>query len=418
MSSLAYAALWFYVFSVPWASVLAIGSGINAISKLAGMVAALLAVFVALLRGRFRKWHPFHVGALLFVVWTGGSQIVVGWGQLPLKFWTFPQLCLVLWITWELAPTRPKVVGLLFAYLFGAYVVALQNIVVSRTHGALMRRIVANGADPNNIAMMLALALPIAWHFGMTSHRKALRYVCYGYLPVGLVGVVLTGSRGGMVTAMVAMTIIPLTMNRLTPKKMAVMVALLGVAAVCAVAFVPQQIVDRLSTTGQSVEQLSLGGRFSIWRAGVQAFAQRPFIGYGTGNFKGAVGPYGIVQVAHNSYLSVLVEEGLVGFVFYGTMMLAAFASVHRLRNPDRRFARILSLTLATAMLPLTWEDSKAGWFIMAALVGLSCAPPEPIRQAAALRLRRTADAFARSRAAVRQPATAPTSIVDPGPAV
>jgi hypothetical protein len=91
---------------------------------------------------------------------------------------------------------------------------------------------------------------------------------------------------------------------------------------------------------------------------------------------------------------------------------------VHRLRNPDRRFARILSLTLATAMLPLTWEDSKAGWFIMAALVGLSCAPPEPIRQAAALRLRRTADAFARSRAAVRQPATAPTSIVDPGPAV
>jgi len=115
----------------------------------------------------------------------------------------------------------------------------------------------------------------------------------------------------------------------------------------------------------------------------------------------------------------VLVEEGLVGFLFYGTMMLAAFASVHRLRNPDRRFARVLSLTLAVAMLPLTWEDSKAGWFIMAALVGLSCAPPEPIRQAAALRLRRTADAFARSPAAVRRPTAAPSaSIVEGGPAV
>jgi len=301
MSSIAYAALWFYVFSVPWASVLAIGSGINVISKLAGMIAALLAVFVAVMRGRFRKWHPFHVGALLFVAWAAGSQIIVGWGQLPLKFWTFPQLCLVLWITWELAPTRQKVVGLLFAYLLGAYVVALQNIVVSRTHGALMRRIVANGADPNNIAMMLALALPIAWHFAMTSHRKLLRYLCYGYLPIGLLGVVLTGSRGGMVTSGVAMMIVPLSMTRLTPKKLATAVTLLGLAAICAVALVPQQIVDRLSTTGQSVEQLSLGGRFSIWRAGVRAFAQRPFIGYGTGNFKGAVGQYGIVQVAHNS---------------------------------------------------------------------------------------------------------------------
>jgi hypothetical protein len=38
----------------------------------------------------------------------------------------------------------------------------------------------------------------------------------------------------------------------------------------------------------------------------------------------------------------------------------------------ERRFGLVLLATLVTAMLPLTWEDRKAVWFVMAALVGLS----------------------------------------------
>jgi O-antigen ligase len=378
VTRLAYAALWFYVFSVPWGGVISLGSGVNLVSKLTGAIAAVLAGLSAMMLGRFRKWHFFQVAALLFVLWVGSTQIIMLGGalKLPNKFWTYVQLLVVLWIVWELAPTQRKVTGLLIAYLLGTYVIAFDTIRLGLTHAGLMRRFAAGGADPNFIAMTLALSLPIAWHLGMHSTRPLRRWICYGYMPVGLLAVGFTGSRGGLVATMVALSIVPLSMTRLTPKKLAMAFTLLGLSVVLAIAFVPDTIVERLASTGSSVENLSLGGRFGVWRAGLQAFVSRPFMGYGTGSFRAAVSVYGVDHVAHNSYLSVLVEQGLVGFFLYCSMLLALFASLQRLRNPERRFALVLFATVMVAMLPLTWEDSKQAWFIFAALAGAAAAPP------------------------------------------
>ena len=77
--------------------------------------------------------------------------------------------------------------------------------------------------------------------------------------------------------------------------------------------------------------------------------------------------------LAHNSFISVLVEEGLVGLWLYLTMLFSVFSSILRLPRLERRFGLVLLATLVTAMLPLTWEDQKATWFIMAAaLIGMS----------------------------------------------
>jgi O-antigen ligase len=220
--------------------------------------------------------------------------------------------------------------------------------------------------------MTLALALPMAWYLSMTSQRGIVRWACRAYLPIGLVALTLTGSRGGMITGMLALTIVPLTMTKLTPGRLVTAIASLGLAGALAVVYVPDKIVQRLSTTGTQVEDLTLGGRFRIWIAGVHAFIQKPVAGYGTGGFKGAVAPFGVDQVAHNSYLSVLVEEGLVGFVLYMSMFLAVFVAVTKLRSLERRFALVLFATLGLAMFPLTWEDRKAVWFVLAALLGLA----------------------------------------------
>jgi O-antigen ligase len=224
------------------------------------------------------------------------------------------------------------------------------------------------------MAMILALALPMAWYLGMNYRQPLLRWVCRAYLPLGLLALGLTGSRGGLVTAVVGLLIVPLSMTTLSPARLATAIAVLGLSGALAVAYVPNTMVQRLATTRESVEDLSLGGRFRIWRAGVRAFAQRPLTGYGAGAFKRAASPWmaGEERVAHNSYLSVLVEQGLVGFLLYSAMFAAVFLALLDLPPPERRFALVLLATLATAMLPLTWEDSKPVWFILAALLGLA----------------------------------------------
>jgi O-antigen ligase len=108
--------------------------------------------------------------------------------------------------------------------------------------------------------------------------------------------------------------------------------------------------------------------------AGYHAFERRPITGHGTSGFVPAtrqeLGPSS--NVAHNTYLSVLVEQGIVGLILYLMMFAAVYQSVLRLPKVERRFAQTLLLTLAVAILPLTWEDRKPVWFILAALLGLS----------------------------------------------
>jgi hypothetical protein len=374
MHSIAYAALWIYVFSVPWGSVISIGSGVNLIGRVTGMVALGLALLAATVSGRIRRLHGFHVAAFLFVMWAGVTQLLFfqGGDRLSSKFWTYVQLLLVLWIMWELAASVRSQRGLLMAYVLGAYVVAAQTILLSRSEAGLMRRFAAGGADPNGVAMTLALALPMAWHLGLTLRHPILRWGCRAYLPIGVVALGLTGSRGGMLATVVALLIVPLSMTKLTPARLATAITLLGLSGALAVAYVPDKIVQRLATTGTEVQDLKLGGRFSIWVAGVHAFTQKPIMGYGTGGFKTAVRPWGIEQVAHNSFLSVLVEQGIVGLLLYLSMLLAVFLAVIRLPRLERRFGLVLLCTLVVAIVPLTWEDNKAVWFVMAALLGLA----------------------------------------------
>jgi O-antigen ligase len=372
MISFAYAALWIFIFSLPWEGVVRIG-GMAVVSRVTGMLALAIALLAIVISARFRRWHSFHIAALAFVIWTGCVLLVTLAPEFPGKFWTFVQLFLVLFMMWELATTWRRVLGLFLAYVMGAYVAAVQTVMVyRRSSGSSFQRFAAGELDPNDLAMSLALALPMAWYLGMTYRQPLLRWICRGYLPVGLLAIGLTGSRGGIIATLVALLIVPLSMTRLTPGRLVTAMVMLGASGVLAVRYVPQTLVQRLAGTGAEVEEGSLHGRMDIWKAGVKAFAQKPLVGYGTANFKAAVRPWGEGQVAHNSYLSVLVEQGLIGFLLYSAMFVTVFLGALRLPPPERRFALVLLATVAVAMLPLTWEDRKPVWFILAALLGMS----------------------------------------------
>ena len=417
MRSIAYGALWLFVFSIPWEDTIVTRFGV--ISRLTGMLAVGLTLMAVVISGRIRRGHAFHLMALLFAVWS----CAVLWFHLsspvlPLRFWTFPQLFLAVWMVWELAPKRQALQALMVAYVLGAMVTALQILVAYRTHGGVMRRFSAGTSDPNSVAMTLALGLPMAWYLAMTYRRPLLRWVCRAYLPLGLFGLMLTGSRGGLVAAMVGLLVVPLTMTKLSPGKLAMGIALLALSGALTVAYVPDAIAKRLSSTGASVEDMNLGGRFEIWTAGIKAFGHAPLTGYGAGGFKNAAAPYlrGEPRVAHNSYLSVLVEEGLIGLILYLLMFVAVFLEVMRLPAFERRYALVQFAAVATALLPLTWEDSKPVWFILAALLGLAHAQatsageraPQPLPQ------RASPTAWSSRAQRPRQPMAAPVRTADP----
>jgi O-antigen ligase len=372
MTSVAYASLWIFIFAVPWERLVVL-PGLSIVTRVTGAIALGLTLLAIVISGRVRRWRVFHTAALLFVIWTGFAVWMIEMPKIPQKYYTFVQLFLVLWMMWELGSTASRQRGLLAAYVLGAGVPAIATILLYIREAGVLRRFSAGGADPNSLGMTLALGIPIAWYLSLTATRPLYRWLWRAYLPLAMFATVLTGSRGAMIATMVALLIIPLTTS-LSPGRLVAAIALLALSGALIVAYAPERVVERLGTTGSNVESLSFGGRFTLWKAGIHAFGYRPMMGYGVGGFVRAISPElgSRALVAHNSFLSVMVEEGLVGLMFYLAMLWSVFSSILRFPWLERRFGLVLLATLGTAMMPLTWEDNKTAWFVMAALIGMS----------------------------------------------
>jgi O-antigen ligase len=190
---------------------------------------------------------------------------------------------------------------------------------------------------------------------------------------MGVLAIGLTASRGAMIAMIVALLIIPAAMTRLSPVKMVGTILVLAVVGTVAVSYIPETTWKRWSTTKSEVETGTMNSRLNTWRVAVRVFTFKPILGYGTSGFNWAV-----KGQSHNSYLAILIEQGVVGFILYFGMFVAVLANVLRLPPLERRFALILVATLAIAMLPLGWDDRKPVWIILAVLSAMTAALNSP----------------------------------------
>ena len=129
MTSLAYVALWVFVFALPWERLVSL-PGLYIVTRATGMLAVGLTLLAIVMSGRVRRWRLFHVAALLFVAWAGIGVWILRPVSIPLKYYTFVQLFVVLWMMWELGSTPKRQLGLFLAFLFGAFVPALATVLL------------------------------------------------------------------------------------------------------------------------------------------------------------------------------------------------------------------------------------------------------------------------------------------------
>jgi O-antigen ligase len=78
------------------------------------------------------------------------------------------------------------------------------------------------------------------------------------------------------------------------------------------------------------------------------------------------------LPAAHNTFLSILAEEGLVGFGLFLLLWLGLVLPVLRLPNLVRNLWLVTLATWATGVFTLTWEDRKPTWFLFGLLAAWS----------------------------------------------
>lgn len=374
MRTLALIILGIFVLTIPVENIIIIANG--SVTKLIGILS--LFVGLAALSKRdvitFKPPSLFLTTATLFVLW---GALTYYWSFTPgisiARTITFVQLLAMSWLIWEFGRTTREREFLLQMYIVGAYISLI--IALNYFFSDTGFRNFGEGLNANDFAVVLALGIPMAWRLTFAFKNNWLYLVNLLYLPLAITGIVVAASRGGMIAALIALTIVPFTFNKLKPLRKLGLFAFLALGLWSIFVYAPkvfpelQASTARLSETSYELRQGSLTGRRNIWAAGLQVFADHPYVGIGQGGFAEAVRPiYGRAITAHNAYLGVLVNTGIIGLSLFLLIIAAIFVPAFIGRFPQRTFVLITLATLLVSIFSLSADSYKYTWFVLALL--------------------------------------------------
>lgn len=379
---------------ISFVDLLPLGGPSVTLAKAAGLLLALSWLATLSTRagqgGNFVAAHP--VIAYLLLAFLGWAALSMTWAEEPVAaaeaVYRFALNILLVLIVYTAVTERKHLVWVLTAFVAGATFSALYGFLnpvpadvvndVSRLGGA--------GIDPNELAAaaVAALVLAAALAAGLRD-RPLARLLALGAVGFCAATVVLSFSRAGLVALAAALLVAVVVGGRWRMAAAVLLVAVAaGIGSYHAFIATPEER-ERISKIDGGT------GRTDVWAVGWRMVEDSPANGIGAGNFQissihyllepGALQRSDFIvdepKVAHNIYLQLLAELGVVGLslflafvVFSLTCALRSARIASRLGETDLeligRGLFVATLAMLAADFFLSEQYSKQLWLLLA----------------------------------------------------
>jgi O-antigen ligase len=325
----------------------------------------------------------------LFVVLAAASYL---WSLYPegtlIQVFTYIQLFAMVWLIWELAAHEREQIWLMQAYVFGTFVSGIDTAYRFLSHQeSAYHRYAGAGLDANDLGLMMALSIPVSYYL-LLRNRGNLAWVYKLQLILAGTTLLLTASRGATLAGLVALAIVPVTHAHLTGRQKMAVLLTVALLVSSALLFVPSSSWERLSTLPTEFTKGTFTGRTIIWKAGWDIFRVHPFLGIGANAFRLIVSrvlaePIRMDQYilppappAHNTFLSVLVEQGVIGFALFCALLGTLVFSLRAMPRLSLKLWIVCLAVWVVGVSSLTWEMRKPTWFFFGLLMAQSgCVP-------------------------------------------
>ncbi len=228
---------------------------------------------------------------------------------------------------------------------------------------------------------ILAFRLPPS---SCTSERRwPLRLMAVGFLPLGVVAVLLTASRSGFLAALVALAGCFLLLAHGHGRRVVAVLFALPPFLAALWFIVPRGTIDRLATIPEQLRSGDLNQRLNIWSAGWSAFVRAPLFGTGVGSFVAAA-HLSPIDTAHNTVLSIAVGGGLCALLLASLLLVLAARAAFQTSGP-LRLALVTSLLVwAVTSLIATVEENRTTWLLFGLILVAARLSEEDLRGLAA----------------------------------
>lgn len=354
------------IFMVPWEDSITLVT-LGSLVRVVGLLCAGFWLITILLDGRFRKPHLFHVLTILFFLW---NLVSVFWSPNTeatiQRMKTYSQIILIMLIYWEVFQEPENLKAGIQAFVFGAYVLitsTIYNFIRGNVAVEYEGRFSATGVNAVDLALILMIGLPIAMHLGFTAEQNKkgslLKIVNFTYIPLAIFAIILTGSRTSLI-AIIPFGFYLIGTRQIKFNHKVLIIGILFVSLLALLPFVPQSVTTRLGSLGASVEAKDLGGRVGLWLQSINILSKHPLLGLGSGALDSAIG-----SAAHNTFISVVTETGIIGLVFFIIILAIVFIQALSIPNENSKHWVAIYLIWIIGVFSLSWEFRKLTWLFL-----------------------------------------------------
>ncbi len=315
-----------YVLLLPFDSILAITGATQGatLTKFLGILTIPVLFIKGGFENRLKKPNSASIWWIFFVIYSISS---IAWSIVPEKVLTRIPTLIGLFVLYLIASSyKPYekeletlkkyiVIGGLIASIISIYFFFSGQFLSGNLGARGSLAIGARSTNPNLFAF--TLLLHIAYCLGMISNQtQKLKGLYAASLSVMIISIVITGSRGGMIgMAIFFIVYILIAKQKIT----------------AGIILIISGIIILLTIQGLFMERWSIAlgtggaGRLTIWYIGLMALSKYWLFGSGLENFPVAYNEFVnyasnytyLNMDAHNTYLRMIVELGIIGFLFW-----------------------------------------------------------------------------------------------------
>lgn len=319
--------------------VLTVQAGVS-LAKAAGALIVIAWIAAATTRGRTeRNFFREHAAlTYLLVAFLGWNLMSLAWSQssslVMESVMRYGLNVFLIPIGYAAVRDRRDAIHILAAIVAGASIAAVSAILVPPApESAVYGRATGTVGDPNELAAALLVGLSLAVAFTVNRHITApLRAFSAIAAALCLTGILTSLSRGGLVGAAAALVFAVAVGGRWRGKVLALAGVVVALAAGYFAFFASLPAKERVFNIGSTGGT----GRLDLWTVGWRMIEAHPLNGVGSGQFAISSVHYllrpGLIEsgafilstpkVAHNTYLNIVAELGVVGGLLFGAVLL------------------------------------------------------------------------------------------------
>ena len=317
------------------------------------------------------RFTSVHLLSLLLLFWFFLSNPTAAWSGADRNWvFTYLQLLVLLWLAGFLLDTPQKHHVLMWVFsivtLVSAFMAILQGGFFEEIDPTIRASGLAQGA--NTAVRYFLISFVFLSYIRIIKQNKIFGLIATTGMIVAFLGIFYTVSRTGILLLMIALVLLVLLQTKF---KYRIQISIITAIGIILLIFFSNSVIDFVRGIVPAISQGTdtVGLRYALWKAGLQMWQDHPISGVGIGMFPSLLKNYPNLKyqyfftrglVAHNMYISMLAETGLVGFILFMSIIFKSLMNFWKAgKIADLRFLRIRNVWIIIFVLMLLGGITK-----------------------------------------------------------